>query len=158
MSGNNAADVNVAVELYKLAVEMADRVSARRATANSYFLTAETTLVSVSGLIGAYGPEDDWWANVAISIAGLVLSVSWWMLLGSYRRLSSAKFAVINSIEESLPVHPFMDEWNILHSSSGSQSKKRPRYLRLGVVERIVPGVYGAIFVILFIGNEVLSS
>jgi hypothetical protein len=32
------------LELYKLAVEMADRVSARRATANAFFLTINTAL------------------------------------------------------------------------------------------------------------------
>jgi hypothetical protein len=34
------------LELYKLAVEMADRVSARRATANAFFLTVNTALLA----------------------------------------------------------------------------------------------------------------
>jgi len=33
------------VELYKLAVEMADRISARRGVANSFFLTINTGLL-----------------------------------------------------------------------------------------------------------------
>ncbi len=35
------------LELYKLAVEMADRVSARRATANAFFLTVNTALLAL---------------------------------------------------------------------------------------------------------------
>lgn len=44
------------VELYKLAVEMADRVSARRATANAFFLTVNTALLAFvsSGLDAGY--------------------------------------------------------------------------------------------------------
>lgn len=38
-------------EQYKLYVEMADRVSERRATANNFFLTANTLLVSIFGAI-----------------------------------------------------------------------------------------------------------
>jgi hypothetical protein len=34
------------LELYKLAVEMAERVSARRATTNAFFLTVNTALLA----------------------------------------------------------------------------------------------------------------
>ena len=37
------------LELYKLAVEMADRVSARRALANTFFLTVNTGLAALLG-------------------------------------------------------------------------------------------------------------
>ena len=36
------------LDIYKLAVEMADRVSSRRATANAFFLTVNTGLVAVA--------------------------------------------------------------------------------------------------------------
>ncbi|MGW1038708.1 RipA family octameric membrane protein [Streptomyces sp. NPDC002547] len=153
MSIPSSDDSKYTVEIYKLAVEMADRTSARRATANSYFLTAETALLSVAGLVGAYGPDGGWWADATIAMAGLALSISWWMLLGSYRRLSSAKFKVINRIEKSLPERPFSEEWDILDGGESGEEKRR-RYIRLGVVEKVVPSVYGAIFVILFVGNR----
>jgi hypothetical protein len=38
------------MELYKLAVEMADRVSARRGTANAFFVTVNTALLAFLGL------------------------------------------------------------------------------------------------------------
>jgi hypothetical protein len=39
------------LELYKLCVEMADRVSARRATANAFFLTLNSALLAGLGLV-----------------------------------------------------------------------------------------------------------
>jgi hypothetical protein len=39
---------SVELELYKLAVEMADRISARRALANTFFLTVNTGLAAAS--------------------------------------------------------------------------------------------------------------
>jgi hypothetical protein len=42
--------------------------------------------------------------------------VCWWLLLRAYRRLNSAKFAVINQVEaEHLPVKPYTGEWANLH-------------------------------------------
>ena len=43
------------MDIYKLSVEMADRISARRAVANAFFLTVNTTLAAV---IGLHKPED----------------------------------------------------------------------------------------------------
>jgi hypothetical protein len=59
---------------YKLAVEMADRISARRLTANTVFLTVNTVLAAV---LGAHSFQ--WYAP----IAGMVLSIAWWLLLKS---------------------------------------------------------------------------
>ncbi|WP_435855519.1 RipA family octameric membrane protein [Streptomyces parvus] len=154
MSASFPADAQHNLEIYKLAVEMADRTSARRATANSYFLTAQTALLSVGGLVGAYSPTGKWWTGATIALAGLALSIAWWLLLGSYRRLSSAKFKVINSIECSLPTRPFSMEWEILDSADGEQSGRRKKHLRLGVTERLVPGVYGALFIVILVATR----
>jgi hypothetical protein len=70
------------LELYKLAVEMADRVSARRAVANSFFLTVNTALAALLGS-GSFR----WY----VSVAGIVFAVTWWALLRSYKELNAAK-------------------------------------------------------------------
>ena len=45
------------MEQYKLYVETADRVSERRSTANTFFLTANTLLISIFGAIVANAPS-----------------------------------------------------------------------------------------------------
>ncbi len=126
------------LEQYQLAVEMADRVSARRATANGFFLTVQTTLLA---LMAIKGLDRDWVAG-----GGLVFAATWWLLLRSYRDLSAAKWVVIQAIETQLPVQPFTEEWGPLKEDPVKWW--RPRYAELGFVERIVPTVFGVIFLI----------
>lgn len=143
------------MEIYKLAVEMADRVSARRAVANAFFLTVNTTLVAVVGLRSE--TPGSALLPVSVSIAGIAVAACWWFLLRNYRKLNEAKFDVINRIEtEHLPVKPFSDEWEVLSASDGQKrrlTKIRAGLRQLGNVERIVPIVFGLLYVMLLIGR-----
>jgi len=135
------------LELYKLAVEMADRVSARRALANTFFLTVNTGLAALLG-----GNQLRWY----VAVAGIVFALAWWWLLQSYRRLNQAKFDVINALEPELPVQLFSAEWRHL-----SAMKKPGRvwpltafwawiwsYHELGTIERLVPIAFVAIYAV----------
>jgi hypothetical protein len=139
------------LELYKTAVEMADRISARRSTANAFFLTAQTAFVAVIGVTTPSLMKAPWWTALAVSIAGVVLSASWWLQLRSYRELNRAKFNVINAIEEQLPVKIFSDEWDSI--KEGLAKPWRIRYTELGTVERVIPGVFVLLYVLLFLGR-----
>jgi hypothetical protein len=138
---------SVPLELYKLAVEMADRVSARRAIANTFFVTVNTGLAA---LLGGNGLR--WY----VAAAGIVFAVAWWALLQSYRQLNWAKFEVINKIErDSLPVQIYRDEWAHLQSTSSQHAIWPPKaagawikgYKELGTIERLVPVAFIAIYV-----------
>ena len=155
---NSATGVDPSIlELYKLAVEMADRVSSRRTAANSFFLTVNTALVTVVGIFTAdlsgRAPSPGISASASVlasALAGIVLSATWFLLLRSYRDLNSAKFAVINQIEKDhLPIRPFADEWKCLKEDP--VRSWRNRYAELGFVERAVPATFGALYVGLLI-------
>lgn len=141
-------------ELYRIAVEQADRVSARRASANSYFLTTQTGLAALVGLIGSLDegsdavPRSDV-ALVATAIVGLALCAAWWLLLRSYRDLNAAKFKVITEIEtEHLPLQIFQREWDFLKSDEVLPWWKG-RYAELGFVERFIPALFAAVYIAL---------
>lgn len=135
------------LELYKLAVEMSDRISARRALANTFFLTVNTGLVAVLG-----GNTLRWY----VAAAGILFAAAWWSLLQSYRRLNEAKFAVINDIETRLPVQVFTDEWVQLRRTRVPRRLWPPRalwawingYHELGTAERVVPLAFAAIYIV----------
>jgi hypothetical protein len=142
------------LELYRLSVEMADRVSARRATANSFFLTLQTGLAAGLGLfatrIGDRGEaaDPDRFVMVLAALAGVLLALAWWLLLRSYRDLNRAKFSVITMIErEYFQVQPFADEWASLRKDPVRWF--RGRYTELGFVERAVPIAFVALYLIL---------
>jgi hypothetical protein len=140
-------------ELYAMAVEMADRVSARRGHANQFYLTLQTLLLGGPALFGALGDDNeiDPLRGFLLAIVGVIVSITWSLQLRSYRDLNRAKFHVINNIEAThLMIKPFTDEWASL--------KKDPvpfwngRYAELGAVERVVP----AIFLIVNVGLAVI--
>lgn len=144
------------LDIYKLAVEMADRVSARRAIANAFFLTVNTTLIAVVGLSAT--KPDATLRFIAVCAAGIAVSVCWLLLLRVYRRLNAAKFAVINKIEaDHLPIKPYTDEWSELMPVGADSTKLRDRlgkmFRELGNVERIVPIVFGALYIVLMVAR-----
>lgn len=134
------------LELYRLAVEMADRVSARRGATNNFFLAVHAGVITVVAALlpvsdGAAMPLD----STLVSIAGVALSTAWWLSLRSYRDLNEAKFKVIQQMEVRLPVAVFGDEWQFLKKDPVVGWRKR--YAELGQVERLVPLVFLLLYV-----------
>jgi hypothetical protein len=132
-------------DLYKLAVEMADRISARRGIANSFFLTVNT------GLAALLGSQTLRWY---VAAAGIVFAVTWWALLKSYRDLNSAKYSVILEMERQFPVRVYGDEWDRLKKDDVRLALKRDtlrswlsQYRELGRIERIVPWGFAGIYI-----------
>ncbi|MDQ3627761.1 MAG: hypothetical protein M3419_02915 [Actinomycetota bacterium] len=134
-------------EIYRLAVEMADRVCARRGIANSFFLREHGRRCAPVMVSDA--------ARWTLAVAGILVSVLWWALLKSYRDLNSAKFDIILAMEERLPVRVYGDEWKRLRREPVTlRSSLRRRELRswvaqyreLGRVERVVPWIFALIY------------
>jgi len=123
------------MEQYKLYLEMADRISSRRQTANSYFLTLNTVLLSLVSYLSLGTEQKKWYWLVAI--AGIVLSYMWYRLIRSYKNLNSAKFKVIHEIEAKLPMAPYDAEWEAI-----GRGKAPELYLPFTHVEIYVPWVF----------------
>ncbi|MFF7213727.1 hypothetical protein ACFZAU_24840 [Streptomyces sp. NPDC008238] len=112
------------VELHRTAVESADRLSARRATANAYFLTVLTALTGLAPALPL-----TWPAAVLLWAWGQLMCLLWWWQLRTYRQISRGRFDGILALEARLPAALFRDEWTA-----------RPRgYVELGLAERIIP-------------------
>ncbi len=103
------------LEQYKIYVEMADKISARRQSANSFFLSMNTAIIAIIGYVQLgtkVGEKADlYWF---VSLAGIILCYSWFQLIRSYKDLNTGKFKVIHYIEERLPLSPYDAEWQAL--------------------------------------------
>ena len=103
------------LEQYKLYLELLDKISERRQTANSFFLSINTGLCAVVGYLFSKDTAPElrplMWL---IPVAGILLSYFWLRLVRSYRDLNSAKFTVVHLIEERLPLSPYKAEWAVL--------------------------------------------
>lgn len=146
-------------ELYKIAVEMADRVSTRRMTANGFFLTVNSTLLVLQGYSFDKISDDTSAVLVFMSAVGIVLSFTWFFSIRSYKKLNKAKYSVILEIESTMDHKVFTDEWeNLKRPKSGAPKKWRQnwiefkdRYTDLSNIESIVPILFGFAYIIVII-------
>lgn len=139
-------DTKTLVEIYKLYVQTAESTSDRRGRANSFYLTLCSTLLTVFGaltklqlLTGLYG--------VFLGILETLFSVVWYINIKSYRQLNTGKFAVIFELEKKLPFSCFTKEWEEL----GHSGNKKKTYRVLTSIEKYVPFIFGAGFIIITI-------
>lgn len=123
------------LDQYKLYVEMADRISQRRTTANSYFLTVNSAML---GFVGYLTSKDDVTKNLwLIAVAGIALTALWYSIIISYKNLNTAKWNVVHEIEKRLPISPYDAEWDALERG------RNPRLYRpISHIESGVPWVF----------------
>nr|WP_315430791.1 hypothetical protein [uncultured Albidiferax sp.] len=131
-------------EQYKLYVEMADRVSARRILANSFFVGVHTALITAFTVLLKEKVLQPSLAGLAPFLAVMLLCFIWWRVVYSYRQLNSAKFKVVHALEQMLPVAPYDAEWTAMGRGTNARL-----YLPLTHVENWVPVCFGLLYLLL---------
>jgi len=137
------------LEIYKIYLQMADKISDRRQSANSFFLTINTVIVGFISYISISNTAHN--SNlfyILISIAGMVICYYWYRLIRSYKDLNSGKFKVIHKIESNLPISPYDTEWEML-----GRGKDKKKYLPFTKVEMRIPWVFFALHFSVFVIN-----
>ena len=135
------------LEMYKIYLEMADRISSRRQSANSFFLAINTTIVGFVGYV-QFGAEKSLPFYYLVGIAGMVLCYIWYRLIKSYKHINSGKFKVVHEIERNLPMSPYDAEWEIL-----GRGKDPKLYLPFTKVELRVPWVFFSLHAFVFLSS-----
>lgn len=137
----------VLLDQYKLYVEMADRISARRQNANTFALSVNTALIGLIGYVQAQDSmalkEGFFWA---VALAGLILNFAWYRMVRSYRDLNTAKFLVIHQIEKRLVISPFDAEWEAV-----GRGKDRNLYLPFTHIEIWIPWLFFALHALILV-------
>lgn len=135
------------LEQYKLYVEMADRVSHRRAMANTFFLSVNSLVVIViSGYSINPSEAPVWvWIFPLIILEGMCLA--WFWIVRSYRQLNTAKWAVVGALEEQLPASPW---WKAEWAGLGG-GKDRSKYWPLTHLEQWIPSLFAITYLAAFV-------
>ena len=143
------------LEIYKLHAELADRVSRRREGANRLYVSLHVALVVFLAALLRFGFGDapERLALGAIGCFGALLSVSWFVVIQSYRQLNEEKYRVLGELEKRLPYQFFAEEWD-----PQAKGKKSNRYWKLTYVEVTLPVIFSALFVGLIAYSLFLSS
>lgn len=130
-------------EQYKLYVESSEKISERRVAANNYLLTINSILVTLYGFLAA-SPYRSSWA-VLVPVAGILVSLTWYRIITSYRELNTVKFKVIHELEREMPAALYEYEW---HKAEEGRGKA---YRPLTHLERWVPMVFVVLYLVLAI-------
>jgi hypothetical protein len=134
-----------ALDLYGRYLGTAETTRSLRGQANTFLLSANSLLLSLSGVLLTVTDEDTGWL-VAIPIAGLLLTATWVALLSQYRRVNRSKLAVLKEIEDLLPIRPFRREDAYFE-----------HYLSLSVVEQGIAALFAVVYVVLGVASLVAS-
>src|ERR1035441_10854278 len=117
-----ADELKSVVDIYKVLIDMADKVSQRRQNANNFYLSVNTAITGAAAYLSATGNPS---ANIVIiSLAGLVVCLLWKRNIDSYKDLNSGKFQVITEIEKALPIAAFTTEWDVLQRGERSEERR----------------------------------
>jgi hypothetical protein len=130
--------------LFEVYLATAEKVSDRRAQANSWMLSVNSAIVALYGYLQsdklAASQKMVWlWA---IPAAGAIVCLAWSALLKSYRELNRAKFAVLAELEKDLPAAPTTREREI-YKEHGRRS--------LSQVESLIPGCFVLLYVVMLV-------
>ena len=131
------------MEQYKIYVEMTDRIGARRATMNTFFILVNSSIFTAVGALAQSRPPRGS-AVLMVAVAILIAQCgAWYWILRSYRQLSSAKFRVIGALEERLPAGPwYRAEWAAIGAG-----RDKSRYWPITRLEQWVPALYALAYI-----------
>ncbi len=129
------------IEQYKLAVEMADRVSARRMVANSFFVAIHTAIVAAIAFLAKEHLFTIPWATVVAFAGVMLLCLLWWQIITSYKNLNTAKYIIIGKIEKRLPLSIYDSEWKLV-----GEGRNKTLYNPMTHIEQLVPWAFMVIY------------
>lgn len=132
------------LELYKIYVDSADKISSRRMLANTFFLSIHTALITAFTVLINEGLLPKTLIGMLPFVAVVGLCFVWWFIVESYKQLNSGKFKIIHELEKQLPISLFDSEWNVLGKGNDS-SLYRP----LSHLERYVPVLFGLMYLLI---------
>lgn len=143
-------------EQYKLFLQMTDNLNHRRSLSNSFFLSVNTGLISVLGLITNLGISNLNFSGLWIflgAIGGILFSYSWIRIVTSYSQLSYGKWTIIQEIEKHLPLSLYEVEWKIL-----GEGKIPKKYKPLTNVEKRIPGIFIILYGFLIVISILITT
>ena len=131
------------LEQYKLYVQSAENVSARRVASSRYLLTVNAALVALYGFQSQLLKPP--WLIVLVPFLGILISLVWHRVIASHRDLNAVKFEIIHELERRLPVALYTHEWRLAEGGRGK------RYRSVTDIERWVPLLFLALHLFLLV-------
>ena len=137
------------LEQYKIYLESIENISDRRQSANKFFLTINTIIISLIGLSYQEGALINAPSFLIFTIfTGTLFCIIFWFLIRSYKQLNAGKFKVLHRIESKLPLATYEYEWDVLE-----EGKDKKVYYPFSHIELLIPWLFGIIYLVLFLNS-----
>lgn len=98
---------------------------------NKLFTTLCLGIVTITPIIESI--------SIPILLVGIILSITWWLMIDYYRGLNKAKYRVIAEIESDLPFNPIEKEWSMFKSENN-------KMLEGTIIEKVIPATFFILF------------
>ena len=131
------------LEQYKLYVQSAENVSARRVASNRYLLAINAALVALYGLQSVGFGQN--YLALLIPVMGIPVCLLWYLIIKAHADLNRIKFDVIHELEQHLPAAMYKYEWHLAEEGQGKT------YRAVTTIERWVPILFALLHVVLAI-------
>jgi len=129
------------LEQYKLYVDSSQRVSEKRISTGNFLLAVNSSLLTAFGIASTLHIGGHW--LLIIPLAGLLVSLTWYSMVKSYKDLNTAKFRVIHELEDHLPAALFRYEWHACDHGRGAA------YKPITHLERWIPSIFALVYLAL---------
>lgn len=136
------------LDQYNKYLSMLDNISDRRQKSNEFFMGLNTAIIGVLGYIETKDVPHASTILFLVPLVGGLISYFWYHTVISYKKLNTAKFAIVHAIEHRLPITMFQTEWEIV--GKGENKKK---YYPFTHIETNIPKIFIGIYVFIFIAN-----
>lgn len=141
-------DPLVLLEQYKVFLETAENLVTRRQNVNSFYISANTAIISVGGTIFAIGSDGELISKLAVifalSIPGILLNISWFRMLQSYFINNQGKMKILSMIEKKLAVSLYDAEWKAMKNKYSKN-----KYISFTDNEKKLPLVFSFFYLII---------
>ena len=129
-------NISTILAQWQTCVESANNISERRDNTNNLFVTLNLAILATISFT--------WDVKmIALIISGITICVVWVFFINNFKHLNAAKFKVIGTLEEKLPVKAFEDEWNYI--------KLEKKYTEGTKLEKVLPILFIIVYVLIII-------
>lgn len=143
-NNNSNNEMNILREQYKLAVDSYDNIQNRRAQLDTAFVTLYSVVVGLFNFLNNQ-PITSNEASFFTFLLGIAIGLIWIGMIRKGQRAERSKYAIIQKIEDSMPVRVFT-----VKGVDAAHSEKTDRLFHPGNYELLIPVVLIIVLVISF--------
>lgn len=128
------------LELYKIMIDSAQKVTEWRQRANEFFLAVNSALIAIATYLTSV---DQIPTVTGIVVFGIVLAWIWYESISSYSKLAGAKWRVISEIEQKEYKYPIFK----MERQYYKEDKRRGNTS----VEKMVPAIFIVMYLVILL-------